>query len=323
MRIIIQFTSSIYSTNVSVYDKKNPVSQERLEELVEKWGRNIRTLRTVISKGERNALINLEGALKNLNAKELEKITTSPGSFSHSHSIITTFRQPTLELFAEEHVMMHRITSKMVWRILTVVLIFKGKRDLDALYNILNCSVGLGAARGQVFESLAHGLIVEGTKTFRVTPMYQKGATLIPNAEDEALRQLAYIVAPVLYPSSTLTTATRQAHTYFIPTEHDNPTFDAFAIFDDHGAGFQMTVARTHGLNVKGLSLLNARLKHLPNPPHPFYFVIPQGSQFSVPAPSAHWMKMFTFHTLQIESKSYIFTAIYFYSFCFSIWSVY
>ena len=281
--------------------------------IVAKWGPNIRVLEDIFDDGEEEYETNLRQELNQAPGEDLEKMFRSSHDvhYGYSHSIITTYREnkapaPGDRHYTKSDYMQHRITSPYIWRVLILTHTQSRRAELSRVFAMLHASNYLGAPRGLVFEPLAHDKLLSSQgASIRLLPMvlaedqlvFLNGTTEI----DVRLFPSGSVPKMCLYASSTKIADTHQPSVYYVPKESNNPTFDSYVIINGVGLAFQMTVGRSHSLNVKGLALLKARFKPLQIAKHRFVFVVPKDQEFRVPAPKPHWLNIFDFYVLALE----------------------
>jgi hypothetical protein len=89
---------------------------------------------------------------------------------------------------------------------------------------------------------------------------------------------------------------------YYIPSESNNATFDAFFRCEEEQTGIclQMTFQTRHSLAESGLSVSEER----PSAAKESYF-IPKGQKFECKLPSPKWRTAFTFFILVLDDGKY------------------
>jgi hypothetical protein len=133
-------------------------------------------------------------------------------------------------------------------------------------------------------------------------PMVMDGEKLVPsNKEPEKI--LIGDLAYQLYTSKDAAELTTDPMKYYIPSESNHATFDAFFRSEQEQKGIclQMTIQPGHSLAESGLQALEERLSAAND--RYFVFVIPKGQKFECEAPLPRWQSVFSFFILELDSK--------------------
>jgi len=159
------------------------------------------------------------------------------------------------------------------------------------------------SAGGWLWEGWCHRHIANRTH-LDLLPMVVNGENLVLGDEPPERIQMGHL-AHRLYSSKNTLRFTTDPGKYYIPSESNNATFDAFFRCEGEKKGIclQMTIRTGHSLAESGLEELTKRLGAAMK--HYFVFVIPKGQRFTCTVPASKWRSAFKFFILALEDGEY------------------
>jgi len=155
------------------------------------------------------------------------------------------------------------------------------------------------SAGGWLWEGWCHRHIADLTH-LDLLPMVDDGKNLVLSNERPEKIQIGRLTHR-LYTSKSTTEFTAVPGRYYIPSESNNATFDAFFRCEEEQKGIclQMTIRTEHSLAESGLKALEKRLEVAKE--RYFVFVIPKGQKFTCNVPTDKWRSVFKFFILELE----------------------
>lgn len=286
----------IYHIDTSQLRVCQPIDEERLDQLLDIFGPNIRTLVRVICNSstiqlqtatERHVIM-MKQHLEGLNKRQLKYLFTCPDSLvsPFSHTLVHTRGQEAVE--PGDETILHQIRTPLVLRLLLQSLQQSRLRQLRDMYELFSSSSHLAVSRGWAFEVLCHAKILDMDEL-----------TLHPVSEHRHKLMKTDGASPVhvsigkrrmeVYTAGRGVETTVDTECYYVPAEGNNPTLDAF-IPGEASLALRMFMGRTHTLKKKGVAMFRKRLMAFDKDRNwrtnkmKFAFVVPTGSDpFEVP----------------------------------------
>lgn len=250
------------------------------------------------------ALNALEEEVWELPPAVLTKIVRSLGGLDghRSSSIISSFCLSRVEQNSDApDLLRHSIANKHVWRHIINAYTYERPDEMRELFTTFWRAPQTATTAGWLFEAWAHYCLCQGG-TFTLKRLACSGERLEHHPERGDIDLKFPLLKTELFENQAVTEDTKFPGTYYIPRDTRNPTFDAFARFENQRLGLQMSLCATQSLNPDGLCALRARLG-VHNKPAKFIFVVHAGRPFECPAPSTVDLEFFDFYTLELSSR--------------------
>ena len=286
----------------------------------------MRTLIVVLSEGPEIVANNIWMTAKQLDTSKLKSIITNNVNDvgDASHSIVTTvcLDQPQPEAgirYRSRDTPEQAIAGHIA---MEALLGSHGKAvyvDHIHLLETFSKIPGARTSAGWVWEHWAHAQICKGGN-FTLDPITFQEPTRASERSNPTDQQtpISDTTQPIQISIPPLNihrfdakdqTSTTCGDEYFIPTNKNNATFDAFfhhqsdSIGQSCGIGLQMTLSDTHSLNAKGLKALHDRLQARTCTRHMYVVVIRKGRGFKnfKPTPSSSQHQQFRFFTMELD----------------------
>ncbi|KAJ8522957.1 hypothetical protein ONZ45_g511 [Pleurotus djamor] len=278
------------------------ITRNQIKTLTSLYGYNKHIIQAALANGEQSHVQNLTSLIARLEITTLVDLLDMPlvADPLVSRYIIQTFRDsplpdPVSRQYLSSDSMVHSVVSRHVFRLLWNHFRLK---DPDACQRLTS----VASSRGWAFENWCHEQLSDGQAPLRLQRMKIFGDSIIMTHGDNDVHLLDIHPTSVsTYPCTMPVARTREAATYYIPHECNNPAFDAhYRLSDELGVGFRMTVCPKQTLKPQDLSLLSRRLG---TKKQYFVFVIPKGHVFRCPAPPSRWRSIFEFYTCELPFK--------------------
>ncbi|KAF5389627.1 hypothetical protein D9757_004175 [Collybiopsis confluens] len=226
---------------------------------------------------------------------DLHRILMNPQSgLGLSHRIIHTF--PSTD--SAHAVLESAICSNTISRMIVSVHATQPLQRRQELFRMFEWT--MGASLGWLFEAMALDKLI-----------HSESLTLLPFSQDPVLTIPFGLHSITVFSNKDDVNTTRVLATLYVPSQSNNPAWDAFAVWQSDGevfgAGFQMTVGRQHHVNADGLLALEKRLDACKVDPRNrfFIFVTPKNAEYRLPPNiSAAKQQIWQFYHLRLDVAS-------------------
>jgi hypothetical protein len=282
--------------------------KDRIKAAIKDYGCNMFTLHTVL--GDNSAGIDREirGDINTLDLGTIEKmllIDTSEAARTRTliMTLCTDQPAPTEEGYFQSDIPSRTLAGAVAFK---AVLHRHGRENYHKVKRMASIfgRVPLAAsAGGWLWAGWCHYHIAD-LPHLDLIPMVMDGEKLVPSnkkPEKILIGDLAYH----LYSSNDAGELTADPMKYYIPSESNHATFDAFFRSEQEQKGIclQMTIQTGHSLTESGFQVLEERLSASND--RYFVFVIPKGQKFECEAPLPRWQSAFSFFILELDGKHY------------------
>jgi hypothetical protein len=282
--------------------------KDRIKAAIKDYGCNMFTLNTVLRGDGAKIDREIHSTISTLDLSTIEKmLLVDTSELARIRTLIVTLcteqPAPTEEEYFQSDIPSRSLAGAVIYK---AVLHHHGQEHYHKVKRMASIfgRVPLAASAGGWFWAGWCHYHIANLPHLDLIPMVMDGEKLVPsNREPEKI--LIGDLTYQLYTSKDAAELTADQMKYYIPSESNHATFDAFfrSEQEDKGICLQMTIQTGHSLAESGLQVLEERLSAAND--RYFVFVIPKGQKFECEAPLPRWQSAFSFFILELDGKHY------------------